>query len=212
MEPNITLDDIKTWNVNPEIRDLVERTKTLAWWNVRAFHLLCNDGPSNYERLCREITHYGNDPRPNEEILDIAALFFERGVFYQGNPWFWVEHILPAINRQIEANNSFEPFLPGYLVKNKKTGDKAIVEYDYATAFGGRNHRSLSLCFLAEDGHIRSCIAWFSHENYDLVDKEHVKENMEKIRDFHIRHNGNPPFFLSEELSQYYYGKPRCVR
>ena len=212
MEPNITLDDIKTWNINPETRDLVERTKTLEWWNIRARHLLFNEGPSNYESLCSEITHDGNDPRPNEEILDIAALFFKRGVYYQGDPWFWVNYIIPAINRQIKANNSFEPFLPGYLIKDKETGKKAIVKYDYATAFGGRDHRNLSLCLLAEDGHITGSIAWRSHENYELVDKEHTKENMRKIRDYCIRHDSDPPYFLSEELSQFYYGKPRRVR
>lgn len=95
-------------------------------------------------------------------------------------------------------------FLPGDTIKHKDTGRLAIVEYDYATAFWGNDHKSLSLCELDKDGNIYRCWAWADADAYEIVDSESRERNLSKMREYHKGHE--VPYYIKKEIAEMIYG------
>lgn len=199
----ITLQDIWSRKLNPIVVGLMKRTWTLSSWNKKVFRYRMAHG--EIDSCVREITHDGNVPRSNDEMLDVARCFYEARVFFDDE---WEEYFVPAINRMIAYNNNFVRWMPGYVIQNKQTGRKCIVEYDYALGFGVRNFTSLSVVNIESDGTLGSSWAWADYNDYVLVDKEHTAENIARIREKYKAEDRLPPYFLRNAIIQMYYGEP----
>ena len=106
--------------------------------------------------------------------------------------------------REVSVDYSGCVFLPGDRIKNKDTGQFAIVEYDYATAYWGDDHKSLSLCELDKDGNIYRCWAWADADAYEIVDSESREQNMSKMRKYH--RGSKAPYYISKEIAKKIYG------
>ena len=209
----ITLEQLKARAIDPETAERFERTKELWSGNIRAIRHRMNCGEPFELRSCIfSMTHNGNDPKSNEELLNDARMYIEKGVYTDEE---WEKWFVPAINEMLEYNNHFERWMPGYLIRHKETKELYLVEYDYALAFGYlsghkcRNYTSLSVCALGKDGHITGTYAWRDYDNFELVDKDHAEKNIAKIRAFVQK--GSIPYSLSSEISQMYYGREAPV-
>ena len=60
----------------------------------------------------------------------------------------------------------------------------AIVEGDYAYLHGGRGVDSLCIGELDSEGKVKSIWAWAHRDEWELLDTEHVKENILKLIEF----------------------------
>ena len=196
-----TLTDLKARPVNPETKEMMERTQRLSEWNINVFRRRMGDAHSRDTNIF-EMTHDGNDPKENEKMLDEARLFYAHGVYTDEE---WEQFFLPAINAMMQYNVNFIRWRPGYVIRDRKTGQRYIVEYDYAQAYGGRDYTSLSVCTLGDDDKIQGSWAWAQYRNYDLVDRDHTEKYIAKMQAYHK--GTNPPYCLCSELSQLYYGK-----
>lgn len=107
--------------------------------------------------------------------------------------------------RDVDIDYSGCIFLPGDKVKNKKTGRLALVEYDYATAFWGTDHQSISLCELDINGEIYQSWAWAYAIDYEIIDSGSREKNLAKIRDYHKGHS--VPYYISKEMARIIYGR-----
>ena len=189
----ISLEDIKARPINPKIEERFKHTDELSFFNNQVRGRWMEEEETR-SWCVREMTHYGNDPKRNEEMLDDAKIFYEHEVYTDEE---WEKYFLPAINAMIEYNNTFVRWHPGYLIRDKESGKFYIVEYDYAEAFSwngwreSTNYTDLSLCELDEDGDIVFSWAWANYNKYELVDKGHTEENIAKIREY--SKGGNPP-------------------
>lgn len=134
--------------------------------------------PDYVDLVIQDMTHDGNEPMSNKRMLDNARLYIHYNVFTDEE---WNNILLPAINRQIAENDSFVRWMPGYLIRSKEDGRLAIVDHDYAYRFGGRDYTSLCICELDYEGNICNHWAWARYDCYELVDADHVKENIEKM-------------------------------
>lgn len=135
-------------------------------------------------------------------MIERAVCYYRTGIFTDDE---WQRFFIPAINRMIAHNDNFVRWLPGYVIRHKKHGFKAIVNYDYATGFGGRDFTSLALTNIEDDGSLGTSWAWASYYDYELVDKEHTEENIARIREKNMRHKSQPPYFLKEEIVRLLY-------
>lgn len=76
-------------------------------------------------------------------------------------------------------------WIPGYLIRHKANKNRmAIVEGDYAYLHGGRGVDSLSIGELDSEGKVESVWAWAHRDEWELLDTEHVKENILKLVEF----------------------------
>lgn len=107
--------------------------------------------------------------------------------------------------RETAIPDGFVRWMPGYVIRNRRDGRLAIVEYDYALAFWGNDYKSLSICELGPEGDITLSWAWAQYDDYELVDDTHAEENIAKVRAYNA--GKEPPYFLSREVSMLYYGK-----
>lgn len=196
----ITLQQLKRRRINPETRKMMEHTCELAHWNIMAIrNRMADQDDIRYQVF--DLTHNGNDPKDNKELLDDARMYIEKGVYTDEE---WEQYFIPAINEMIAYNNNFVRWHPGYLLRNKETGKLAILEYDYSTAFRGRNYTSLALCELDDKDKIRFSWAWANYNNYELVDSEHTAENIAKLKAYHA--GDHPPYCMCSKMSQLLYG------
>lgn len=130
------------------------------------------------------MTHVGNDPRTNKNMLERAAYMYSKNVFTDDE---WNEYFIPAINEMIRQNNTFERWYPGYLIENKKSHERCIVKHDYALGCGHmcihgcRDYTSLYVYALDENENITHSFGWTRYDDYILLDKEHIVENLDKI-------------------------------
>ena len=80
---------------------------------------------------------------------------------------------------------NIERFYPGYLIKDKKDGTLHIVEGDYALLCSGMGKSldfdDLGLYHLDEDMNIVGNSAWHYRSNYEIIDKNHMIENLNKV-------------------------------
>lgn len=210
----ITLEELKMRPINPETTERFERTMELWHGNIQALRYRMDSGdPFEIKSCVFSMTHNGNDPKSNDDLLNDARMYIEYNVYSDAE---WEQYFLPAINKMLEYNDHFERWMPGYLIRHKETKELYLVEYDYALAFGHRNGHecrnftSLSVCALHKDGHITGTYAWKNYNDFELVDKDHAEENIAKIRAFVQK--GSIPYNLSSELSQTYYGREAPVR
>lgn len=83
-------------------------------------------------------------------------------------------------------DQSPEPrWIPGYLIMHKADKNRmAIVEGDYAYLHGGRDVDSLSIGELDSEGKVKSIWAWAHRDEWELLDTEHVKENILKLIEY----------------------------
>ena len=196
-----TLLDIMNHVPSREVINEIEKTWQLSRHNISVYRYRMDNG--EVELCIYDMTHDGNDPRDNDRLLDFAACYYLAGVYTNEE---WERYFLPAINKMIADNDSFVRWLPGYVIQQKETGTKAIVEFDYAYAFGGRNFTDLSIYNLDKEGNITCGWAWASYSNYKLIDTEHQQQNIKRIHDYNVSNGYRPPFGLSRELSQRFYG------
>ena len=198
---SINLEYLQQHKPDAKILNEMQRTYELWRYNLRVWRNRTNvEGP---DAFVFELTHCGNDPYENHEMIERAVCYYRTGVFSDDE---WQRFFIPAINRMIAYNDSFVRWLPGYVIQQKETGTKAIVEFDYAYAFGGRNFTDLSIYNLDKEGNITCGWAWASYSNYKLIDTEHQQQNIKRIHDYNVSNGYRPPFGLSRELSQSFYG------
>ena len=195
----MTLQELKEYPLDKEyLKDLNNRNVI----NKDHRELHQNRMKNSYDRKYEifNITHYGNDPRSNDDVLKFARCYIECNIYTDEQ---WNKYFIPAINEMLNYNNIFERWHPGYLIKDIK-GNLAIVEYDYSEAFGGRDYTSLSICELDSNGNITYCWAWAEYEDYCLVskDSEIISKNLEKIRKYHIEYDGGAPIGIDSELAK----------
>lgn len=203
MHKKITLQDLIDRKLNQEVFSELRRDWTLSVHNRQVDQYRMRHGL--VDSCVYDMTHDGNDPKETERMLDEARCFLEAGVYHE---WEWEKYFIPAINKIIELNDTFERFKPGYVVMNKQTKQKAIVEYDYALGFGGRNFTDLSLVNIDDDGNCGLSWAWADYKDYVLIDKDHTKENIAKVKKYYQNRNSSVPYFLNQKLAQMFYGKP----
>lgn len=195
----MTLQELKKYPLDKEyLEDLIERNVLNK--NNRELHQRRLVNPDWIEYEIWNITHDGNNPRSNEDMLNNARCFIEENIYTDKQ---WNKYLIPAINEMMDYNNIFERWHPGYLIKDAK-GNLAIVEHDYSEAFGGRDYTSLSICELDSNKNITYCWAWAEYENYCLVSKDPkiISENLEKIRKHNIKNGGKVPIGINLELAK----------
>jgi len=181
MEP-ITLEQLKTMPISDEVAAEIKRLGEEMCGNMRIDQRWLREGDEyDRDRVAFNMTHDGNDPKTIRGILDEARLYIHYNVFTDEE---WESFLLPYINREIARQRSFKRWMPGYVIRNKETGQLAIVRYDYAYEYGGRDFTSLHVCDLDADGRIVSSWAWAQYDDYELVDEDHVKENIEKMAEY----------------------------
>ena len=106
-----------------------------------------------------------------------------------------------------KQNDTFVRWMPGYVIRNKRTGACCIVEYDYALAYGGNNYTSLSVVNIDTDGNPYLCWSWAFYKDYKLIDSNHTEENIAKVLAYHKSRGHEAPHFLSRELSKSLYNR-----
>ena len=203
----ITLDDLKKRPLNPKTVEIFNRTCELAPHNIFVMRHWLYEDEDGPERCTYNLTRNGNDRKPSSQLLDDARMYIEKNVYTDEE---WEKWFIPAINDVLDYNACFIRWMPGYVIRNKKDLKLYIVEYDYATAFGQgcpyecTDYQNLALCTLdSKDGHITGSWAWANYNDYELIDKEHTEENIEKIRDYH--RGTRPPYHLRKEMLKLYY-------
>ena len=206
-EGEVTLNDLKARKINPETQAMFERTMELWHGNILVHQRrMAMEEEREYEAM--NMTHDGNDPKSSEQMLDDARMYIEKHVYTDEQ---WERYLPPAINKMLEYNANFERWYPGYLIRKKDSSEMAIVEYDYATAFGHlcgrecRNFTDLSLCLLDAKKNITGTIAWRDYSGYELMDKCHTEEYIAKIRAWYKKHNSQPPYYLSDKMINLFY-------
>lgn len=197
---SINLEYLQQHKPDAKILNEMQRTYELWHYNLRVWRNRANEeGPDVF---AFELTHCGNDPLENHDMIERAVCYYRTGIFSDDE---WQRFFIPAINRMIAHNDNFVRWLPGYVIRHKKLGFKAIVNYDYATGFGGRDFVSLALTNIEDDGSLGTSWAWASYNDYELVDKEHTEENIARIREKNLRHKSQPPYFLKEDIVRLLY-------
>lgn len=179
----MTLEELKNRPLNKYMYDSMYETWELGDEHNMgvARHRMESGDVNDIKTEVWDMVHNGNEPKSNVEMLDYARCFYEDKVYTDEE---WEKYFLPAINEMLEHNNTFERWYPGYLIRNKETGNLAIVEADYAFKYGGRDFKSLDISELNKNGDIIGSWAWANYDNYELVDKTHMVENLEKIGKF----------------------------
>lgn len=161
--------------------------------NIKVSRYRMDSGDSTYIRWeIEDMVYEGNNPMSNEDILDMASICATNNIYTEEE---WNKYFLPAINRQLKANNSFVRRMPGDLIQcikkdgyDVKVGETAIVEYDYAAVYGGRNFRSLRVCSLDKKGNIKRSWAWADYDKWKLADNKHRSENIIKMWEYRKKH------------------------
>lgn len=195
----MTLQELKEYPLDKKyLKDLNERNVINK--DHREFHQKRIKNTYYREYDIWEMTHNGNDPRSNNDMLDFARCYIECDIYTDKQ---WNKYFIPAINEMIYYNNTFERWYPGYLIKDVK-GNLAIVEHDYSEAFGGRDYTSLAICELDSTGNITYGWAWAKYENYCLVSKEPeiVSKNLKKIRKHNIECSSGAPICMNPKLAK----------
>ena len=195
----MTLQELKEYPLDKEyLKDLNKRNVINK--DHREFHQNRMKNSCNREYEIWDMTHDGNDPRSNDDMLDFARCYIECDIYTDKQ---WNKYFIPAINKMIDYNNTFERWHPGYLIKDVK-GNLAIVEHDYSEAFGGRNYTSLAIYELDSNENITYGWAWAEYENYCLVSKEPeiISKNLEKIRKYNIERGDGAPIGTDPELAK----------
>ena len=195
----MTLQELKEYPLDKEyLKDLNERNVINK--DHKEFHQ--NRMKDSYYKKWEiwDMTHDGNDPRSNDDMLNFARCYIECDIYTDKQ---WIKYFIPAINKMIIYNNTFERWHPGYLIKNVE-GNLAIVECDYSEAFGGRDYTSLAIFELDSNENITYGWAWAKYENYCLVSKESeiVSKNLEKIRKYNIECGDGAPICMNPELAK----------
>lgn len=197
----MTLQKLKEYPLNKRyLRDLEEQG-VFDLWNINVRRNRLNSKEETYIRWeIHDMTHYGNEPYSNEEMLDYARCFLEKEIYTEDQ---WNKYFIPAINEMLNYNNTFERWHPGYLIKDKG-GKLFIVFHDYAEAFGIRDFTSLALCDLDSNENIIRYWAWADYKNYFLVSKEPeiVSKNLEKIRQYIGRSKNGAPIAMNSRLAK----------
>ena len=201
----MTLQELKQRPINPRTKELMERTWELSEWNICVYrNRMAN--PDDISSNIYSMTHNGNNPKSNEQMLDDARMYIQKGVYTDEQ---WEQYFIPAINEMLAYNDNFVRWHTGYLVRSKEFKKLYIVGYDYGAAFGGRNYTSLSLCTLDDNGKICSSWAWARYQDYELVDCEHTKENIAKLKEYYK--GKTPPYCMCSKMSQMLYGTESTI-
>lgn len=178
----ITLEQLKAMPVSDKVAAEIERLGPELPWNMQVDQRWFREGDEDdRDYVAFDMTHDGNEPKTIRDILDEARLYIHYDVFTDEE---WESFLLPYINREIDRQRSFKRWLPGYVIRHRQTGQLAIVRGDYAYKYGGRDFTSLEVCDLDADGQIVSSWAWAQYDDYELVDEDHVKENIEKMAEY----------------------------
>lgn len=178
----ITLEQLKAMPISDKVADEIERLGPEMHWNMQIDQRQFREGDEHdRDYVAYSMTHDGNDPKTVRDILDEARLYIHYNVFTDEE---WESFLLPYINREITRQRSFKRWMPGYVIRHKQTGELAIVKGDYAYEHGGRDFTSLHVCDLDDAGRIVNSWAWAQYGAYELVDEEHVKENIEKMAEY----------------------------
>lgn len=203
----ITLDELKSRPLNPETVEKFERTCELWYGNIQAMRYRLYHVERGPQSCAYDLTRNGNNRKPSKQLLDDARMYIEKKVYTDEE---WEKYFIPAINEVLEYNANFVRWMPGYLIRKKGSNSLSIVEYDYATGYGQKypyectDYESLSLCSLdSKDGHITGSCSWANYKDYELVDKDHTKENIAKIRAYHK--GSKHPINLRSEMIKLYY-------
>lgn len=89
---------------------------------------------------------------------------------------------------------------PGTLLKFKKTGELAILEYTYNQAFGnGKDTGDLSIIWLDNKGNPEFSSAWRKKSEFLVIDSD-IKKNLQKIRKYNKGEAA--PISMNPELAE----------
>ena len=202
----ITLEQLKARTIDPETEALMNRTMELAQHNIYVYQRRMAEGDFEIQSCIYDMTHYGNDPKSNEQMLNDARMYIEKQVYTDEQ---WEKYFIPAINDMIKYNNEFVRWMPGYVIKEKNSETRYIVFYDYALAYGhlsGRESRDFTnLCLgrLDKNGDVDFSWSWANYNNYELIDKNNASGNINIIRRY--LHNKKVPTHLCESLAKLLY-------
>ena len=163
----ITLNILKKRRLNKSLYKRLHSCGELDPYNINVCRTRIQNEEGR-ESCAFDLTHSGNDPRSNKEILDHARCYYEDKVYTDEQ---WIQYLIPAVNEMLKYNDTFIRWYPGDIIKNKKSGKKAIVGYDYSTAYGGRDYTSLHIYSLDENGNIIGGWAWANYYDYIRVRK-----------------------------------------
>ena len=180
----ITLEQLKERPIDPDTEAMMNRTMELAQHNIFVYQSRMN-GDEERNLCIHDMTHNGNEPKSNEQMLNDARMYIEKQVYTDEQ---WEQFFIPAINKMIKYNDEFVRWMPGYVIKEKGSNKRYIVFYDYALAYSHlcgrecRNFTSLCLGRLDDTGEIDMSWSWAGYNNYELIDKDHANSNIEVIR------------------------------
>lgn len=193
----------KIVNTDPVFKDNILNNINVSRYRMES------KNPTHIRWEVEDMIYEGNALMSNTDILDTASICAINNVYTEKE---WKKYFLPAINKAIKKNNTFVRWMPGDVIKCFiKDGfiatpeDIAIVEYDYATGFGGRDFKNLSICSLDTNGNVKNSWAWANYNKWKLIDNEHRIENIEKVRMYHKEHKSVVPFYISQEIKSLLY-------
>lgn len=175
----LTLEKLKAMPISQEVASEIQRLGTELCWNMKVDQHRLREG-DEYDRksVPFNMTHSGNDPKTISEILNCVRLYIHYNVFTDEE---WESVLLPYINSEIERQLNFKRWMPGYVIRHKQTGKLAIVKGDYAYIYGGRNFTDFHVYDLDASGRIVRYWAWAHYDDYELIDEDHVAENIVKM-------------------------------
>lgn len=202
----ITLEQLKARAIDPETEALMNRTMELAQHNIYVYRKRMAESDSEIRSCIYSMTHNGNNPKSNEQMLNEARMYIEKNVYTDEQ---WEQYFIPAINDMIKYNDEFVRWMPGYVIKEKNGETRYLVFYDYALAYGhlsGRENRDFTnLCLgrLDSNGEVDFSWAWADYNNYELIDKNNANSNINVIRRY--LHNKKVPTHLCDSLMKLLY-------
>ena len=194
----ITLNNIKRRKLNKYYWKELHDTWELSDNNIQCYRYRMEN--NKIEWNIQEMLYDGNDPRSIEDVLDLAKCYYKANVYTDEE---WKKYFIPAINKHIEKEENFERWQTGYLIQNKE-GTNYIVEYDYATAFGGRDFTSLAVLELDENRNPVCEGIWRYYGDYQLIDKDNQEKYIKIIRKYHNRKKDSMdiPMYMNDELAE----------
>lgn len=91
--------------------------------------------------------------------------------------------------------------VPGTLVQDKRTGEKAIVEYTSLQAFKNGSNSEVSLLWLDDNGEIDFGSAWHSISRFNILDSD-TEANLKKIIDYNHKEGEGAPIGMKPEIAK----------
>lgn len=90
----ITLEQLKARAIDPETEALMNRTMELAQHNIYVYRKRMAESDSEIRSCIYSMTHNGNDPKSNEQMLNEARMYIEKNVYTDEQ---WEQYFIPLL-------------------------------------------------------------------------------------------------------------------